>query len=113
MVKIIDIMEKKTEAKKNNIVYFLAYFLLWLTGIIVYFTSGKTDKTAKLHAIQAIFIGAISIIISIFFGLLGLVIISNVLNFIILIYAWYVGFEAYNGVEVNIPYITDYAKKSV
>jgi len=56
---------------------------------------------------------AIFINYKIFFGLLGLAIVSNVLNLIILIYAWYVGFQAYNGVEVNIPYITDYAKKSV
>ncbi len=107
------VMEKKTKSGNDNIVYFLAYLLLWLTGIIVYLTSGRSDKKAKFHAIQAIFLGVIGIIISVFFSILYVPLVSSLLNFLIWIYALYVGFQAYNGVEVDIPYITEYAKKAL
>jgi uncharacterized membrane protein len=100
-----------SDVKDNDIKYFLAYFLTWLTGIIFYFVAGNKDKRMKFHALQALFIGVIQIIISMFFGILLLGIVGNVINILLVLYAWYIGFRASGGVDIDVPYISKYARK--
>jgi uncharacterized membrane protein len=105
------IMAKASAANSDdkNATNFLAYLLLWITGIIVYFTKGKTNPRIKFHSIQAILIGAVSAVISIIFGLLALAAFTWIINMLIWLYGLYVGFRAYNGVDVAVPYISEYS----
>ena len=89
---------------------FLAYLLLWITGVIVYFTKGRDNPRTKFHSIQAILLGLVSAIISIVSGLIGLLAITWVINFLIWLYGLYVGFKAYNGTDISIPFISEYSQ---
>lgn len=65
---------------------------------------------------QAIFLGILMIIVSIVFtvisfGLFFIGTLGTLLNLFIWLYGLYVGFEAYNGNDITIPVITDYAKR--
>ena len=80
--------------------YFLAYLIPILTGI-VFFIVGN-EKNVKRHALQAIFLGIVSIILSI------IPFIGSILAFLVLLYGWYVGYEAMIGKEVKIPAISDF-----
>ncbi|MGC8669980.1 MAG: hypothetical protein ACP5TL_02395 [Candidatus Micrarchaeia archaeon] len=106
-------MDNNNQKSPNyDINFFFAYFLTWLTGIVFYFIADSNkDKRLKFHALQALFIGIIQIVIGLLFSVLFLWIVGEVLNVLILIYAWYVGFKASQGVDVDIPYITQYAKQ--
>ena len=98
---------KSRESDKDSI-YFLAYLLTWITGLVVYFTKAKTDKKARFHSIQAMLLGLLSIIISIV--ILPFFPIAWVLSFLIWIYGLYIGYRAYSGMPANIPYLSDYAQ---
>ncbi|MGC8568013.1 MAG: hypothetical protein ACP5RP_02695 [Candidatus Micrarchaeia archaeon] len=99
----------ENEANKTD--YFIAYLLLLITGIIVYFISGEKDRKAKFHALQAIMLGIAQIIVIVFLSTIYLAIIGKVLSLLIWIYGIYIGIEAYNGNEVVVPYITEFAKE--
>ncbi|MGC8496267.1 MAG: hypothetical protein ACP5MX_03620 [Candidatus Micrarchaeia archaeon] len=106
----------KMVANKNsgngNGVLFLVYFLTWLTGIIFYVVGGKNNAKMRFHAMQAIYLGAIQIVLSIFFGLLGISTIGSAINLLILLYAWYLGIRAASGADIEIPTLGEYAKKA-
>lgn len=95
-----------TKKEGNRLVYIFAYILTWLSGIIVYVTEGQHDKRAKFHALQAIFLGIIIFIVYLiplpFFYILAI---------LLWIYGIYVGVKAYDGKDVMIPVLGDYAKK--
>ncbi len=98
----------------DKIWYIIAYVLSFITGFFVLIIKGEQDQRLKMHAMQAIFLGVISIIIWVLFGLLfffGLGIIGSLLNLLVWLYGLYVGFEGYNGKDIKIPVITDYAKR--
>ena len=99
----------KSRASDKDIIYFLTYLLTWITGLIVYFTKAKTDKKAKFHSIQAMLLGLLSAIISIF--ILPFLPIVWILSLLIWIYGLYIGYRAYSGMPANIPYLSDYAQK--
>lgn len=137
-------MAKQTKAKgkaseNNNIMYLFAYFLTFISGIIVFLIS-PTDKRLKLHAIQAIILGVVIVIIAIIgdiivgviiasslasyggyypyayhpaaFGAAGLIGgVFSLIEFVIWLYGMYVGFQAYNGKDMTIPMVTDMATK--
>lgn len=90
--------------------YIIAYVLTIITGIVVLLFKGDEDKRLKMHAMQAIFLGIVMIIIGFIFGLF-LGIVASLINLLIWLYGLYVGFEAYNGRDVEIPVLTDYAKR--
>lgn len=106
----------KAPAKKesdNRMMMLVAYVLTWLTGLIVYLTTGKEDPEARFHGMQAILLGAAMMVIGIVGGvtLIGLV-IAVPLNIILWVYGIYVGYKAYSeGERILIPVIGEYAVK--
>ncbi len=125
-------------AGNNNILYLVAYVLSLLGGILVYIMAG-TDQRLKKHAVQAICFGVIWVLVYIINIIVVTIIVGSALSsayaygysynlgaieaassigwIFTLIYAvvWlvglYVGWQAYNGVDVNIPVITPLAEK--
>ncbi|MGD0728885.1 MAG: hypothetical protein ABR981_02310 [Candidatus Micrarchaeaceae archaeon] len=98
--------------KEDLQIYFIiSYVLLLITGIIVLLVKGEEDKRLKMHSIQAILLGIVFIAIWIIFGWVAFGIIADVLNFLLWLYALYVGFEAAAGTDIEIPVITKYAKR--
>jgi uncharacterized membrane protein len=105
-------MAKKSD---DNVWYIIAYLIPYMiSGIVVLFLKGNDNTRLKLHAMQSIMLGILQIIIWIIFGwlLFGFFSVFGVLlNVLLWLYGLYVGFEAYNGRDVVIPTITDYAKR--
>ncbi len=95
--------------KTDNLTFLITYLLEWLTGLIVYFTVGQNDKRARFHAIQAIVLGIVSIILSFILDFVFLP-LSGIVAFLIWLYGMYIGYEAYKGVDVKIPILSDYLK---
>ncbi len=93
----------------KEITYFLTYLLLWITGLVVYLTNGKENNRMKFHSLQAILLGIVSAIIAIIFTLMGISIIGSIVSFFIWVYALYIGYQAYSGKDVKIPYLSGYA----
>lgn len=87
----------------NDFTYVVIYLLGWLTGLVFFFISGK-DVRKKRHAIQAIVLGVIGFII-------GLMPFIGILFVLVWIYGIYVGYKASVNQEVDIPFITEFAKK--
>lgn len=103
-------MTEKTTAKKeqHDGTYILIYLFSWISGLIVYLTLAKKNARMKMHAIQAMLLGLIAIIVSIVLGIIP--ILSSFIVLIIWIYGIYVGAKAYVGTDVSIPLVTPYAK---
>jgi uncharacterized membrane protein len=94
----------------TNAWYILAYIIPLITGIIVLVLKGEGDNRLKMHAMQSIFLGIIIFVVAIVFGwILG--IIASLINLLLWLYGLYVGFEAYNGRDITIPVLTDFAKQ--
>lgn len=102
----------KMAGKKDDVrvLYILAYLLEWLSGIIIFFAFGKDDKKIRKHSLQAILLGIISIITVSFFSIIGLQLFGSAIALLIWLYGMYVGFEAYQGKEISIPFISEYVK---
>ncbi len=98
--------EKDTkQANDTGLVYVLIYFFTWLTGII-FFVIEKDNKKVRFHALQAIFLGIIMVVLS-FTLILGIV------SVLLWIYGLYIGFKQYQGETVRVPYLAEYADKYV
>ena len=97
--------EKQKQKQENDFTYIAIYLLTFITGIIFYLIS-KDDKRKKQHSIQAIVLGAITIVI-------GLIPYLGIVNILIWLYGLYIGYKASVNEDVAIPYITDFAKKYV
>lgn len=93
----------KKQPEARNILYLLTYFLVWLSGLVVYVTEGQKSRRAKFHALQAIFLGVIITI-------LALIPFINLIALLLWIYGLYVGVKAYEGSDVSMPVLGDYAK---
>lgn len=101
-------LQKTSEDKsEDNTLAFLAYVLTWLTGLIVFLIAkdkAKDQKYVKFHAMQAILLGLIGIVISPFTLFLG--------PLVLWFYSLYIGFKyAYKGEKYLVPYIGEYAEK--
>ena len=103
----------RTNEQSNfkNAIFIFAYLFEWLSGIIVYVLA-EGNKREKLHAMQAIVLGVCAIAVSIIFGF-TVPVLSALLGLLIWVYGLYIGFKAYNGVDVEIPIITDFVKKNL
>lgn len=101
------------QTKEDNRAFFIiAYVLEFITGIIVLLIKGNEDKRLRLHSFQAIFLGVIAIVIAVLLGWIPFVnILADLAGLFIWLYGLYIGFEAYNGNDIVIPYITEYAKR--
>lgn len=100
-------MANKTE---KSLVYIFSYLLTWLSGLIVYITVGQENKRFKFHALQAIFLGIVMILLD-YFGDMIFAPGADLLVFLIWIYGLYIGYKAYEGKDVEMPVIGEYAKK--
>lgn len=94
--------------REENVHYIFAYLLIFVSGIIVYVTDGQKDKRLKFHALQAIFLGIIIFVILYlpFFHALWLL-----LGLLLWLYGMWIGVKAFQGEDIEIPVIGDYARK--
>lgn len=87
----------------------LSWILTPIVPIIVLLLEDKKSRPfLKYHAIQALIFGIISWVIS---GILSAVIIGCFIWLALLIYQIFLGIKAYNGEWVEVPVLTDFAKK--
>ncbi len=98
-----------TQKSDDNLAYLLAYLFEWLTGVIIYATASPSDKRLRMHALQAIALGIISIVASFILDFIFLP-IAGLVVFLIWLYGMYIGYEAYKGIDIKIPVISDYIK---
>ncbi|MEM0438166.1 MAG: hypothetical protein QXU54_02595 [Candidatus Micrarchaeia archaeon] len=98
--KKLTIEEDKPKARLD---IFAAYFFTWLGGIILYLIS-KDDRNAEWHGFHAIVLGIVGTLLSIIsFGILGL---------LFWLYMLYVGWNAANGVKVEVPVLTKFTDEN-
>jgi len=83
--------------------YILIYFFTWLSGLIFYLTE-KENKKIRFHAMQAILLGIVMIV-------LGFTFILAILDPLLWLYGLYIGYKEYTGETVRIPFLADYADK--
>lgn len=94
---------------KGDIIYIFTYLLSWLSGIIVFVTKGQDDKRMKFHSLQAIFLGITAVVLE--FVLFLIPSLGSVLAFLIWLYGMYIAVKAYEGEDIKVPVIADYAAK--
>lgn len=105
-----------SDNNENSIMYVVAYLIPILTGIFVYITSDK-DKRLKFHAIQAIILGIVMLVVDIVFYIIAILLlplfpilyVGDIIDIFLWIYGLYVGYKGSLGTDINIPYIGDYA----
>ena len=92
--------------RDERVLYIAAYLFTWISGILLYITLGQTNKRMKFHAVQAILLGIATFIIAViplpFFTLIA---------FLVWVYGMYVGVVAYNGRDISMPVIGEYAER--
>jgi uncharacterized membrane protein len=100
----------------NKLLAALAY-PIWIVALVIVLTDMKKNPFMRHHGWTALFWGLAWVVIFI-----GLNIIINVVGFLaflsggLLQLAWFIlslyfAFQAYNGKEVTIPVVSDFAKK--
>jgi uncharacterized protein len=102
-----------TAAGDNKLWALLAYVLSPVVPIIIMLMEDKKNQPdLKPHTMQALVAGVAIIVITM---ILGIIPVIGCLSPIVAIVGWiamiYWGFQAYNGKEVTIPVVTDFAKK--
>jgi uncharacterized membrane protein len=90
----------------DNILYVFAYLLTWLSGLLLFITVGQKNKRIRFHAIQAILLGIVVFVLAWiplpFFWLIAVV---------VWLYGMYIGFIGYQGRDISMPVIGEYALK--
>ena len=102
--------QKQNRDKIDPFIYFLTYFLEFVSGMMVYFTLGQQDARLKKHAIQATMLGVIALVQLEFFNVIQLGTIGSFVSFLIWVYCLFVGFEAYTGNDVKVPILSNYVE---
>ncbi|MCX6775620.1 MAG: hypothetical protein NT130_02110 [Candidatus Micrarchaeota archaeon] len=97
--------DTKKPTDDKGLLYVLIYFFTWLTGIIFYIIE-KDNKKVRFHALQAIFLGVIMMV-------LGFTIILSILDIFLWLYGLYIGYKESQGETVRVPYLADFADKYV
>jgi uncharacterized membrane protein len=97
--------DTKKPTDDKGLLYVLIYFFTWLTGIIFYITE-KDNKKVRFHALQAIFLGIIMMVLS-------FTLILSILSIVLWIYGLYIGYKESQGETVRVPYLADFADKYV
>ena len=88
----------------------LAYipFVGWIIAIVALLMEDKKARPyIKFHSIQGLILAIINGVIS---GILSVVVIGACLWFVIAAYMLYVGWKAYQGEPVSVPFVTDFIK---
>ena len=89
----------------------LTYPLPIIGIIILVSESMKSNPVLRRHAVQSLALGALIAIASIVIGLIPVVnVISCVLPLVFLAITCYYGYQAYQGKDVTIPFVTDFCK---
>lgn len=102
----------RSDSIDDSAFFIIAYVLEIVTGIIVLLIKADDDKRLKLHSFQAIFLGIVAIVVWVLLGWIPIIgILGDAIGLLIWLYGLYVGFEAYRGNDIIIPYITEYAKR--
>lgn len=96
--------------QKKEVSFILTYLLEWLTGIIFYLVAGDKNPRLKFHAMQAILLGLAAIVLTWVVGLFA-GFAAEIVALIIWIYGMYVGYQAYEGTDIVVPVLGDYAKQ--
>ena len=104
--------KEKSKGNRDPILYIGTYVFTWLSGLIVYLVK-KDDKNLKFHAVQAIMLGVVIVIVSIVggyaYGAFGFA--AGAVELVLWIYGIYVGYSASKGEDIMIPVIGEYAKE--
>lgn len=89
-------------AAEDKVACLVAYVLTWLTGLIVFLITPKERKKVRFHAMQAILLGIVSVLLLwTFIGPL-----------LIWLYGLYIGYQEYSaGVTMEVPVLGAYAHK--
>jgi len=90
--------DKKVDDK--GLLYILIYFFSWLSGIIFYVIE-KDNKKVRFHAVQAILLGIVMVVLS----------FTLVLPFLLWLYSLYIGYKESQGETIKMPFLGDYAEK--
>lgn len=85
-------------AEENKVIYILTYFFALISGIIVYLIAGDNERL-KFHAKQAIILGVIIVIV-------GFIPILSIISLLLWLYGIYIGYKAYKGEDIGLPFIT-------
>lgn len=93
----------QSSSKSGDAVYILAYILSFISGIIVY-AIAQSDARKRFHGLQAIVLGVVGFILS-FIPFVG-----GIIALLIWLYGLYIGIEGYNGNDVLVPALGDWAK---
>lgn len=96
----------------SNVLAAVAYILTFITGLIIYFVADKNDKYARWHAIQAIGLGIVALVIGIILSFVSLGLLGVVWNVIVLVLVIILAVKAYQGQKIRLPIIADIADKN-
>lgn len=92
----------------KDAIFLIVYLLTWLSGALIFLIGGNKSKRIRFHAVQAVLLGISITIIGIVLGLFT-PLLSNIVLFLMWLYGMYVGYRAYEGEDIAIPVIGDYA----
>ncbi len=96
---------KGAKKGEQNPLFVVAYVLAWLTGIVVFIIAKPSDKRLRFNALQAVFLGIVITVLG-FIPFVG-----GPIAFVLWIIGIIAGAKAYNGDDVYLPIIGEYAKK--
>ena len=90
-------------AEKDRLIVAVAYFFTWVGGLLLYLLKKDSDKAMAFHGMQALIVGIVGLLLGfVTFGLASLI-------------AWVVclfcAFKVFTEGDVQLPTISDYAKK--
>jgi uncharacterized membrane protein len=89
---------------------FLAYIPLigWIAAILALVMEDKKSRPyIKFHAIQGLILAVINGVVS---GILSFVVIGICTAIALAVYSLYVGWKAYQGETITVPFVTDFIK---
>lgn len=101
------------QADQNRLLAALAY-PIWIIALIIVFTDMKKDAFMRHHGWTALFWGVAWLVIYIGLSILPFLwMIGWVVRLIWFVGSIYYALQAYNGKEVTIPVVSDFAKKYI
>ena len=99
----------RQHAAEDPAIFLITYVFESVTGVIVYLAFSRGERRLKMHAMQATLIGIVSVVVWAAFSLV-LPALGSLIAFLLWLYSLYIGAQAYNGRDVDVPYITRYLR---
>lgn len=122
VARMADTSSAPATKSNENALAAVAYILTWITGLIVLLTAKKEEKFKRWHAVQAIALGVVYVVVAIIvnvlsmavftasgFAMWGLIVTLVWLLLIVLIIVMAV--TAYQGKKVRLPVLAGFADK--